>query len=299
MFSTRNLVLPALFCLVSGVFQLPNYAQTAPQAEEILTNDTIITLTKAGLNSSILVNKIQTSKTSFTLTVEELLRLKKENVADEVVNAMLQTAKPLTSGKAMAKTDPNDPTTPHPAGIYWMREEAGARELLQMDPSVYSQSKSGGVFKSAMTMGIAKVKSKAVIAGERSKFRISHPAPVFYFYFEGTNAGLSESGNSFQASSTTPNEFVLVKMEPKGNSRELVVGQMNAFGAQSGTLDKYVQQFDYEKVAPGIFKVKTKGLTEGEYCFYYAGNTPMPTYGVIGSVGGGKVFDFGVTLKGQ
>lgn len=276
-------------------------AQETPAPSEVLTNETIIMLTKAGLNPQIIVSKIQASPSSFNVTIDELVRLKGEKVADEVVNAMIQATqteaqkKEAAKAKDQPKADPNDPHSPHESGIYFLSTEETPNQLIQMDASVYSQSKSGGIFKSALTYGIAKIKSKAIISGDQAKLQISESRPVFYFYFDVTNTGLSNSGQSFGASSTSPNEFVLVKMDQKKNSRELIVGQMNAFGAQSGTLDKYVQLFEYEKLAPGIFKVTPKTpLSAGEYCFYYAGATPLPTYGMVGATGGGKVFDFGV-----
>ena len=36
--------------------------------------------------------------------------------------------------------------------------------MTQLEPSISSQSKSGGFLKSAMTYGIAKIKSKAVLS---------------------------------------------------------------------------------------------------------------------------------------
>src|SRR5205085_11122870 len=128
-----------------------------------------------------------------------------------------------------------------------------------------------------------------------ARLQISDPRPIFYFYFEVKSSGLSNSGNTWTGSSTSPNEFVLVKMEEKDNSRELVVGQYNLFGAQSGTLDKYARPFDYEKVAPGVFKVTPRAdLAGGEYGFFYGGSAPLATYGYFGPGGGPKIFDFGV-----
>jgi len=271
-------------------------------SEETLTNETIITLTKAGLSQSIIVSKIRSSKTRFDVSTTELLRLKRENVADAVIDAMIQAAQAgpsnaTPSGDNVLKADPHDPLSPHEAGIYLLTGETVRRHMVQLDPSVYTQSKSGGMFKSAMTYGIAKVQSKAVLAGERAKLRIEDSQPVFYFYFEVKNAGLSNAGNAWFSSATSPNEFVLLKLETKKNSREVVVGQFNAFGAQGGALDKYVQPFDYEKLAPGVFKVTPRGnLADGEYCFFYGGATPLPTYG-YGVVGGPKVFDFGIRVS--
>jgi hypothetical protein len=280
-----------------------NANEPATKSEEILTNETIIALTKAGLSPAIIVSKIRSSKTNFNVSTNELLRLKSENVADAVVEAMIQAsqaeaAKAMAAANDPAKADPNDPVAPHQPGIYLLEEKTGQREMIQIDPSIYTQSKSGGFFSSAMTYGIAKVKSKAVLRDAHARLQTENTRPVFYFYFEEKNPGLSNSGNTWGSSSTSPNEFVLVKTEAKKNSRELVVGQFNAFGAQSGTLDKYVVPFDYEKVAPGVFKVTPRQpLTDGEYCFFYGGSTPLATYGFFGAGGGSKVFDFGVKIQ--
>jgi len=271
--------------------------------EETLTNETIVTLTKAGLSATIIVSKIRSSKTNFNVSTNELLRLKSENVADAVVEAMIQAsqaeaAKATQAASDPAKADPNDPTAPHEPGIYLLEEKNGQRQMIQIDPSIYTQSKSGGWFSSTMTYGIAKVKSKAVLREAHAKLQTENPRPVFYFYFEVKNAGLSNSGSTWGSSSVSPNEFVLVKTEVKKNSRELVVGEFNAFGTQSGTLDKYVVPFDYERVAPGVFKVTPRGnLQDGEYCIFYGGSAPLATYGFFGAGGGSKVFDFGVKVQ--
>jgi len=56
-----------------------------------------------------------------------------------------------------------------------------------------------------MTYGIAKIKMKAVIQGSHSNIHTSDSGTTFYFYFEDT-------GSSF-GGSTTPNEYVLLKLE--------------------------------------------------------------------------------------
>ncbi|HLG17348.1 MAG TPA: hypothetical protein VJH03_23080 [Blastocatellia bacterium] len=276
----------------------PMEALTCSRQEETLTNETIVTMTKAGFSPGVIVGKIRSSKTNFNMSMSEMLKLKQENVADAVIEAMIGASQPGAGApapvNAAPKADPNDPASPHEPGVYLLKETTDRREMIQIEPSVYSQSKSGGFFKSAVTYGIAKVKSKAVLAGNQAKIQVNHRRPVFYFYFEVTQSGLSSSGNVWQGASTTPNEFVLVKTEVKKNSRELVVGEFNAFGAQSGTLDKYVQPFDYDKISPGVYRVTPRSdLADGEYCFYYGGSAAIPTYG-FGSVGSPKVFDFGV-----
>jgi hypothetical protein len=268
---------------------------------EVLTNEKVMTMTKAGLSTPIIVSKIRASKTKFDVSTEELIRLKQASVPDDVVNAMVEASSdaPVGSrtGAAAASADPNDPLSLHEAGIYLLEEKDGKKLMTQLEPSVSTQTKSGGFFKSAMTYGLAKIKSKAVISNPNAKLQINNPRPVFYFYFEVRNSGLSNSGNVYASSSTSPNEFVLVQMEAKKKEGQLVVGEANAFGAQSGALEKYVRPFDYEKLAPGVYKVTPKtDLADGEYGFFYGGSAPIADYGYFGGGASPKIFDFGIKL---
>lgn len=257
---------------------------------EVLTNVHVTSMTKAGLPTSIIVNKIRTSKTNFDTSTDELIRLQKASVPTEIINAMVDasstsSAETSRSGAGdVTKTDPNDPLATHEAGIYLFEEKDGARKMTQLEPSVSKQMKSGGFFKSAVTYGIAKIKFKAALAGRNASLQIVNPRPVFYFYFEVKNAGLSTS--SYYA--TNPNEFVLVNFNMKDNSREVTVSQANAFGSQSGAMDKSSRAFSFEKLSPGVYKVTPQeDLVEGEYGFYNAAGAGGPS-------GGAKIFDFGI-----
>jgi hypothetical protein len=260
-------------------------------SNEVLTNDKVITMVKAGLPSSIIVNKIRVSKTNFNTSTDELIRLKQARVPDDIINAMVEAssnasvATSRTGAGDVAKTDPNDPLATHEAGIYLYQEQDGQKKMIQLEPSISKQTKSGGFFASAMTYGIAKIKFKAALAGANASLQLATPRPVFYFYFEVKSAGLSSS--SYYA--TNPNEFVLVQFNAKSNAREVTVSQANAFGAQSGAMDKSSRGFNYEKIAPGVYKVTPQiDLADGEYGFYNAAGA--------GPSGGAKIFDFGIKL---
>jgi hypothetical protein len=107
--------------------------------------------------------------------------------------------------------------------------------MIMLEPSVYSQGKSGGVFESAMTYGVAKVKWRAVVRGAHANIKGNDNNMAFYFYFEEASPGLSHA--SF-CGTKTPNEFTLLKFEEKKDSRETVFMKANAFGASSGTDEK-------------------------------------------------------------
>jgi hypothetical protein len=260
-------------------------------SNEVLTNEKVVTMVKAGLPATIIINKIHASKTNFNTNSEELIRLQNSQVPADIINAMVAAsthASAVTSSMGagdVSKADPNDPLAAHEAGIYLYQEKDGQRRMIQLEPSVSKQTKSGGFLASAVTYGVAKIKFKAALSGQNAPLQIDTARPVFYFYFEVKNAGLST--NTYYA--TSPNEFVLVMFDAKANSREVTVSQANAFGAQSGTMDKAARGFKVDKLSPGVFRVTPQvDLTDGEYGFYNGGGA--------GPSGGAKIFDFGIKL---
>lgn len=277
--------------ILSILLSTPLLAFAQVSSSEVLTNEHVMTMVKVGLGPSIIVNKIRTSKTNFNTNTDELVRLQHARIPTEIINAMVEastatsTATSRNGAGDASRTDPHDPLSAHDAGIYLLEEIDGKKKMTQLDPSISKQTKTGGIFASALTYGIAKTKIKAALAGKNAPLQISTTRPVFYFYFEAKNAGLSS--NTHYA--TNPGEFVLVKFNTKSNTREITVLQANAFGAQSGTMDKSSRAFKLEKLAPGVFRVTPQeDLTEGEYGFYNGGG--------VGPSGGVKIFDFGITV---
>jgi hypothetical protein len=61
---------------------------------EILTNDKVVTMVKAGLPTDIIVNKIHSSSCSFNTDTDELIRLRQLNIPTEIINAVVEASKP-------------------------------------------------------------------------------------------------------------------------------------------------------------------------------------------------------------
>lgn len=293
-------VMAAVMLLCSVIALADPDLAVAQSGAERLTNADVVELHKLGLGDDVVLEKLRASAADFDVSLDGLKKLKAAGVSAAIIAEMVRVSRKAGDDEKAAKASEvsrNDPTTSHPGGIYYWDASAGDGQLVMLEPAVYSQSRSGGMFKSAMTFGIAKMKSKAVLSGARANLAIAEARPTFYFYFEPapTNAGLSGSGMGYFQVATSANEFLMVRTETKENSRELIVGQMNAFGAQGGVMDKAVHPFEFEKLGTGIYRVRPKtDLPPGEYCFFYAGSAPMATYGLTGPAGGGKVFDFGV-----
>jgi hypothetical protein len=275
----------------------------APQtlkAQSTLNNDAVIKLVKAGLSEDLIISTINSQPGTYDISTDGLIALKSAGISDKVVSAIVMKV----SGGAPAAAsvmptgvvggNPDDPAAPHEAGIYIYNDSATAgSKMTMLEPSVYSQGKSGGFLASAMTYGIAKIKMKAVLRGAHANAQVSDPHPVFYFYFEEQGAGLSHSSTPFGGTST-PNEYTLLKFDVKGNTRETATGSFNAFGGSGGTDDKAVTNFTYTKMRPGVYKViMNAALEPGEYGFIStAGQGVVSPYGGA-AASSSRIFDFG------
>lgn len=260
-----------------------------------MSNDDVIQMVGLGLTDEVIIDKIHAAPaTGFDTSIEALKGLKAAKVSDAVIRAMINPhpapATPASANKESAGGgDPNDPNSTHDPGIYVYAKGKNGLQLTMLEPTVYSQGKSGGMFKSAMTYGIAKVKWKAVVKGPHASIKTADRGAAFYFYFEDASPGLSHA--SF-GGTTTPSEFTLLKFEEKKDSRETIVMQGNAFGASSGTDQKANTGFSFTKLRPGVYRVvPDAALAPGEYCFL--SSTGMGAFGA-GSAGATRLFDFSV-----
>ena len=183
-------------------------------------------------------------------------------------------------------------TSSREAGIY-VDMRGDSQDLVQLEPTVFTQGRTGGMLTSAMTYGIKKMKWKAVVRGQRANLRVRGTRPVFYFYFErNQNYGGAFSG--WMASASSPNEFVLAKMDQADGGRELIVGEFGTLGASTGTRSQDTVDFKIEKLSAGVYRVTPVAALEvgREYCLFYAAGASA-----MGAGGTGKLFDFGVDVK--
>lgn len=259
---------------------------------DVMTNDEVITLTKAGLSPAIIIGKIRTGKSNFDLSTDSLIKLKQSGVSDDIVSAMLEAKSGRSTAAATGPSmpgDPNDPMAKHSYGIYLMEEREGQPKMTQLVPNVSAQNRTGGLFTSSLTYGIGKVKIKSNLPGRSAALQIKATQPVFYFYLDITSGGLNTSSGI----PSTPNEFAMIRFNQRSDNREVTIGKMNAFGAKGGLSDEYVVQFSAQDLGNGIFKITpSTPLPKGEYAFYLinSGNSNAST------AVGAKFFDFGVSM---
>jgi hypothetical protein len=173
------------------------------------------------------------------------------------------------------------------AGIYFKDGE----KMIQLEPSVFSGGKTGNLMMTGLTYGIKKAKWKAIVRSARAAMRIHNRNPEFYFYFEPRGPGLGNAGAFVSFGASSPNEFVLAKMDRGSKERQLTVGEFGMFGSSSGTSAHDTIDLTVEKLGPGAYKVSAKEPLKGgeEYCFFYAAGAST-----FAAAGFGKLFDFGI-----
>jgi len=269
-------------------------------AQEVMNNDEVITLAKAGLNPTLIVGKIRTSKTNFDLSTDSLIKLKQSGVTDDVVAAMLEakSGKPISTAPSVNSTgaasvtvsgDPNDPMSKHNYGIYFYEEKDGVRKMTPVKGNVSAQNRTGGMLASSLTYGISKVKTKTNLPGRNADLQLTTTSPVFYFYLDITSGGL----NTASGVPSDPKEFTLIRFNQRSDNREVTIGKANVFGAKGGLSDEYVVEFKTEDLGNGIFRVTPAAeLKKGEYGFFLVNSGNSNTSAGVGA----KFFDFGVNM---
>lgn len=269
---------------------------------ETLTNATVVTLVKAGLGDEAVIAKIKATPNQFDLSTEQVIALKQQGVPSPVIAAMLDSGNSATSAKAVASIDSPDWRVPHPAGIYLMTGAGDAAKMARIDPTTANQTKTGGMLGYALTGGLASIKMKSVIPNRNARVRGAGVRPEFYFYFDEATTSLSHGANTGSwiagpaATITSPNEFTLVRFEEKDNRREARVGSFSIAGAKAGVMDKDRIAFTYDRVAPGVFRVRPEAdLAPGEYGFLYSMSAGAGTGMYSSGVMTARVFDFAVT----
>lgn len=269
---------------------------TIPTSEahaETLKNADVIMLLEAGLGDEAVIAKIETSEVEFDTETSTLLELKEKGVPSAVIAAMLKSAdKPPE-----LSDDSPDPMLPHYTGVYILDDWSDESQMIKIDPTASTQTKTGGIFGYALTAGLASASVKAVIPGREARTSTPNRRPVFYMYFDTANGTDTKTfSTGFGGAIQTPNEFSLVELKKKKGRREARIGSMNIAGAKSGVMDKDQIPFSYEEISNGVFKVQPEqDLDKGQYGFIFAmGGGVGPGLATSAGTAGARVFGFGV-----
>jgi hypothetical protein len=231
-------------------------------AQEVLTNDSVVQMIKAGLPEAVVIAKIKSTATKFDLKTDSLVNLKKAGVSDKVLEAMMGAGSPTTAGAA-----PAPPAPALTAGALKSQDvvyQLIGDKYVELMPLSASMETNFAFFQS---------KSEIVLPGRKAQYRTTEKSPVFL-------------------TSYAPTEAPMVKFKPGDahDDRNLKFSS-GAFMPFGGTQKTGVRNDDKipvttERDQRGFYRVKpTAPLPPGEYGF-------VVTTGF--SMGTGKIFEFGV-----
>jgi hypothetical protein len=277
--------LATLLCIL-----LPCVAWTQ-QMSHRLSNQDIIDMVALGISDEVIISKIHSASKpedlAFDTSAAGLKALKAGNVSDAVLKVMINpapspsiTVVPSGTPAAVVANDPNLP--PQEVGVYWK----DGYTFMRVESEMVSQAKVGGRAGSVFTYGMRSQHWDAYVNGPTSKNRVKERRPLFYFYVpDGTSAS----------------DFILIKLEKKGNRREFQVGSFGGVtGGKSGVKRDKEVPFRAEHVAVRTYRITLDDdLKPGEYAFFMGtGQQAMMGQGRVGASSGGsasgRIYDFTV-----
>jgi len=233
-------------------------------AQEVLTNDSVIQMIKAGLPEAVVIAKIKSTATKFDLKTDSLVNLKKAGVSDKVLEAM------VAAGSGSAPTTGAMPAPPAPAVAAGALKNTDVIYQLVGGKYVEMFATSANL---ETNMAFFQSKSEVVLEGKRAQYRTTDKQPVFLSTYSSTDAPL-----------------VRLKPGDDHNDRNLKIGS-GAFMPFGGTQKMGVRNEDkipvtIERDPRGFYKVTpSAALPPGEYGFILATGF---------GAGSGKIYDFGV-----
>lgn len=231
-------------------------------AQEVLTNDAVVAMKKAGLSDPIILAKIRASQTKFDVTTQALIGLKSAGLSDQIIEAMVSHPGPVGSVRAV----PAAPTAAGGAGL-----SEGRKSIFHVSGDRYVELVSAASSRES-NRAFYSSKSELVLKGKKAQYRTPERQPVFL-------------------SAWAPSEAPLVRLKPGGDhddrNLEIASGVSVRFSRTKtyGIRSEDQVDVDAERDPRGLYRVTPRQpLPPGEYAF-------VLTHG-RGSVS--QVYDFGV-----
>jgi hypothetical protein len=249
---------PALALLVGLILVLAGGApDRTASAQELLTNEGIVGMVKAGLPESVVVQKIRATAAAgrkFDTSADGLIKLKRAGVPDKVIEAMVSEPGGAPVAAAPARAVSADPTIAH--------VKAGGETALKPTNGT----------KEVHAAPFAGSRQEVVLPSPRAEYRISEKEPVF-------------------STVQQPQQWILARLKPGKRDRNLPMSKNDGWGwggatFRDGVDPKYAVKLVAEQGPGGLTKLRPEQpLAPGEYGFIAV------TRGQPNMV---EVFDFGV-----
>jgi hypothetical protein len=258
-------------------------------SDEILTNDSVLQLLKAGIDEDLIISKIRDSQHSFDLSVQGMVALKEGGASDRLMHYLMDPAKPPEPKAAATPARPiippaaaaprespkaaeipaakSDPGFPKEIGVYVKAD----KQWIEIQPEAVVWQ-TGGTFKRFATAGIVQGDVNGRIKGVHSVTVVKVPLEFVIVAPEGVDIA----------------EYQLIHLREQRDAREFRTVTGGVFSSSGGATRDAIP-FENTKVLSRTFTVNLPMLDDGEYGF-------LPTGGALpgSSANVGKMFTFQV-----
>lgn len=235
-------------------------------------NDTIIRMSKAGLDDTIIVQTIQTRAGQYDTSPDDLIELKQAGVSPRVIAAL----QARSAGLAIHKDEAEGKVLPSPLapgiddiGVYY-KDKDGQWVPLKTERV---QFKSGGWVKSTLTHDIIKQDQNGYVNEARSPLRLDTGVEILIYAPAGTQ----------------PEEYDFLRFREKTHGREFRVKTGGVFHSETGS-DRDEIEFHPHKIGPQMYTFTVpRDIEKGEYGVLPPGSSNTP-----GLSNAGKIFTFSI-----
>ena len=274
--------LPGLVALVLGVGAGRGVAQVAdgvdgpslPKADvsrqHALTNETVMKMSKAGLDDNVIVQTIQMQPGAYATAPDDLIALKNAGVSQRVIAAMQARSAGLAIRPGADTVNP----APLAAGVdeigAYYQDKDGQWVPLKTERV---QFKSSGWLKNAATDGLIKQDMNGHVDGPKSPLNLPTGVHILIYTPAGTQA----------------EEYDLLRFEEHSGSRDFRVKTGGLFHSETGSRRDEIE-FHPVKVAKDMYSFTIPvDIEKGEYGILPPGSSNVP-----GISNAGKIFTFSI-----
>src|SRR5882672_1862582 len=226
--------------------------------QEVMTNETVIQMVKAGFSENVILAKMRSSQTKFDTRTEALIALKQAGTPEKVMQAIVSGGAPPAASAPAAAAPQGGRRGP----IYHL---SGGKQVELIGTS-------GDIETSRAPFSGRK--TELVLAGNKAKYRTTDRQPVFL-------------------TTADPADVVLVKLDPGKNDRNLRISGSSYVGPYAGSVSQRgIRSEDRvdveaERDQRGFFRIRPRApLAPGEFAFVFTRTS--------GTMPGGALYDFGV-----
>jgi hypothetical protein len=238
----------------------------AVAAQDVLTNDSIVKMIKAGLGEGIVVSTIQSQPGKYSVTPDALIKLKQQGVSEKIIEAMVSKGPGGSStASASSSTANTDSDVPQGVDIGVYFKKAGKWE--EMLPDVVNW-KTGGVIKHLASAGVVKGDVNGHLQGVHSRNSLTSPVEVLIYAPEGVAI----------------TEYQLIHLHENPNDSREFRTVTGGVLHESGGATRDVIPFEGKKVASRTYKVLLPKIGAGEYGFLPPGAVTSSSSASIGKM---------------